>query len=140
MTTYSHHHGSASHLGGHAARGTQYPAATTIGVIVGAVVVGALVGLLLAALIQGPATAQIHRGGGHGRVATLHHLQQSAQSAAAAETGAAAAQTGAASEAAAQPAPSRSHARGGFAVGRTFDVGGSAARAHGTRPVGGAQP
>ena len=124
MSTHSqHHHETAPRFGDRAEREARRPLATTVGVIVGAIVVGALVGLLLAAVIEGPATAQIHRGGGHGRTAIHHQMQQ--------VTASAATQTQSSGEAAVvtSSAVERSPARGGFAVGRTFDIGGAAAAA-----------
>jgi hypothetical protein len=120
MSTHSqHHHETAPRFADRAEREARHPLATTVGVIVGAIVVGALVGLLLAAAIEGPATAQIHRGGGHGRAAIHHQMQQVTASAATQSSGEAAVVT--------SSAVKRSRARGGFPVGRAFDIGGSAA-------------
>ena len=134
MSTYSQQHqATAAQFGGRAERATQHPLARTIGVIVGAIVVGAFIGLLLAAAIEGPATAQIHRGGGHGRTA----LHQQMMASAATQT-----QTQGAGEGtpAARSVVKRSPARGGFAVGRTFDIGGAAATAHAAGTASRAQP
>ena len=124
MSTYSQQQQrTAPQVWGRAERATQHHLARTIGVIVGAIVVGAFIGLLLAAAIEGPATAQIHRGGGHGRTA-LHQQMQRVAASSATQT-----QTQSTGEGtpAANSGAQRSHARGGFAVGRTFDVGGAAA-------------
>ena len=120
MTTRSHHHGAASRFGERAERRTHYPITATIGVIVGAIVVGAFIGLLLAALVEGPAIGQIHRGGGHGRVLTMQMMEQSAVSAAVAT------QSSAGSQSAAQATTTRSPARGGFAVSRSIGAAGDA--------------
>jgi hypothetical protein len=133
MSTHSqHHHETAPRFADRAEREARHPLATTVGVIVGAIVVGALVGLLLAAAIEGPATAQIHRGGGHGRAAIHHQMQQVTASAATQSSGEAAVVT--------SSAVKRSPARGGFAVGRTFDIGGAAATTSGTGAGSSSQP
>ena len=127
MSTYSHHQqATAPQFGERTEHRVAHPLATTIGVIVGAVVVGALIALLIAAAVEGPATAQIHRGGGHGRSAIHQQMQQVAASAAT--------QTQSTGEGttAASTAVKRSPARGGFAVGRTFDIGGAAATTSGS--------
>jgi hypothetical protein len=133
MSTHSqHHHETAPRFGDRAEREARRPLATTVGVIVGAIFVGALVGLLLAAVIEGPATAQIHRGGGHGRTAIHHQMQQVTASAATQSSGEAAVVT--------SSAVKRSPARGGFAVGRTFDIGGAAATTSGAGAGSSSQP
>jgi len=135
MSTYSQHQqGTAAQFGARTEHRVTHPLATTIGVIVSAVVVGALIALLIAAAVEGPATAQIHRGGSHGRSAIHQQMQQVAASAAT--------QTQSAGEGTqvASTAVKRSPARGGFAVGRTFDIGGAAATTIGNGTGSSTQP
>ena len=84
MSTYDHQQGTVPGFGGRAVHGTHHATANAIGVILGAIVVGAVVALLLAATIQGPVATQAHRAGAHGRVATMHKLQDGAAGVAAA--------------------------------------------------------
>ena len=136
MSTYSQHQGTAARFGERAKQEATHPVTTVIGVIVGAVVVGALVGLLLASIVQGPATAQVHRAGAHGKAAILqdtHRVAAGAQTQAQSKSSAEGFTT-------ARTVIVRSPARGGFAVGRTFDVGGAAANTQGPSSGSGSQP
>ena len=134
MSTYSQNQETAPQYRERATHGLRHSVTTAIGMVLGAVLVGAVVGLLLAALIEGPPAVQVHHAGAHGKVGILQDMQRVAAGTA---TEAQGASEGSAS---ARTVIERSPARGGFAVGRTFDVGGAAANTQGPATAGEPQP